>query len=683
MKKAFFVCYGGGHADALIPVMKYLMEKTDILVDAIGVNLAADKLRKNGIPCKSLSNYLDIRSVEVGFPLAKTRHNFSSAVSFGDSIAYYGFTMADLIDEVGDESAYQILEIFDRRTMFPFKTMIRILQKESPDVVVTTTMNRFEAATLYAAGMLGIASVKVEDLIGRVYKTFPDKIQVESEKEKEKLIAEGIPPKNIILRSELKNPIVMNYYEEIHKKQLDTRPTAFAVLCEYAKNEISKRGIEPASIHVTGQPAFDKHLWYLVHTDRSDVCKRFGIDSNKTLITFMSQPNVEREAVFKSLMEAIKRIDSHKVNLIVKLHPNEDGQIQQVIMHDMGIAGILLVKNIDARELLAVSDLIITVSSTTGLEAAVMGKSLVYLNVTDKEDYIPFADMGIGIRCTDSDELYSVLKQIVIDKKYPHLTNIAKYKSDGKAAKRVGELIQKIANKDYKPSKRVVIFIQARMGSSRLPGKVMKDICGKPQIQHVIDNVSRSRFASEIVVLTSTNSNNNPLKEYLTDKHIIWFEGSETDVLDRFINAGKEYDADIIVRVTADNPLCNAECIDKMIESHIQRNADYTVMKGLPVGIAGEVVNYNALEKVYSSADVTDRDKEHVTIYVYEHPNKFKINYIPAPLKYNYPDMYLTVDTKEDFDRMSGIFEHCYHNGGIVLEDVINYLKISDLDEKS
>ena len=675
MSKALFVCYGGGHADALIPVIKYLLENTNIQIEAIGINLAADKLRKNGIPCKTLSNYLDIRSVEIGFPLARNRHNFSSTVSFADSIAYYGFTMSDLIDEVGEKEAYQILDIFDRRTMFPIKTMMRILQKETPDVVVTTTMNRFEAATLYAAGMLGIASVKVEDLIGRIYKTFPDKIQVENQKEKEKLISKGIAPQNIILKSELKNSNVMSYYETVYRKQLNTRPTAFAVLCDYAKEEILKRGIDPKSVYVTGQPAFDKHPWYLIHTEKEDVCKKLGIDSNKALITFMSQPNAEREDVFRTLMEAVKKIGSNRINMVVKLHPNEDGKIQQIIMNEMGVNDIVLVKNIDARELLAISDFIITVSSTTGLEAAVMGKPLVYINVTDKEDYIPFADMGIGIKCTNSTELYNVLKQTVINGNSLILSNTYKYKTDGRAAERVGDLVKRLANKEYKPSKKVVILIQARMGSSRLPGKVMKDICGKPQIQHVIDSVSKSRFASEIVVVTSLSANNRPLKDYLTENNINWFEGAEDDVLSRFIGAGKKYRADIVVRVIADNPLCNAECIDKMIESHIQRNVDYTMMKGLPIGIAGEIVNYDVLEKVYNSDKITDRDKEHVTVYVYEHPNEYKINYVAAPVKYNYPDISLTVDTEEDFNRMNEIFEHCYHNGKILLEEVIDYLQ--------
>ena len=203
MSKALFVCYGGGHADALIPIMHYLNSNTNINVEAIGINLAVEKLRKAGIPCKSLADYLDIRSVEIGFPLAKERHNFNSKVSFADSIAYYGYTMSDLIDDVGTEIAYKILKIFDRRTMFPVKTMMRIFDQEKPDVVITTTMNRFEAASLYAAGKLGISTVKVEDLIGRIYKTFPDKIQVDTEAEKAQLVNSGICDNNIIVHSTL------------------------------------------------------------------------------------------------------------------------------------------------------------------------------------------------------------------------------------------------------------------------------------------------------------------------------------------------------------------------------------------------------------------------------------------------------------------------------------------------
>lgn len=674
MSKALFVCYGGGHADALIPVIKFLIDNTEVEVEVIGINLAVDMLRKQGIPCKSLSNYLDIRAVEIGFPLAKKCHNFASTVSFADSIAYYGYTMSDLIDEVGKESAYQILDIFDRRTMFPVKTMMRILDKEMPDVVVTTTMNRFEAATLYAANKLGIASVKVEDLIGRINRTFPDKIQVDSVLERDDLIRNGISPNNIILKSELKNPVVMKYYEEIYQRQLDTRPTAFAVLCDFAKQQIESRGVDPATVYVTGQPAFDKHPIFLAETKKVIVCTKLGLDSTRPVITFMSQPNAEREDVFKALVKAYKLLDNNCIQMVIKLHPNEDGKIQKLILNNENVNSFTLVKDIDVRELLPISDLVITVSSTTGLEAAVMGKPLIYINVTEKEDYIPFDKMGIGIRCTSLEEIALQLKRIVLDREQPNLPNIGNYKTDGRAAERVGKLVEKLAHKDYEPTQNVVIIIQARMGSTRLPGKVMKDICGKPQIQHVIDSVSKSKFASEVVVATSTETNNIPLIKYLHEHNIECFEGDENDVLSRFIGAAHKYNADIIVRVTADNPLCDAFCIDRMIESHIRIGADYTMMKGLPIGIAGEVINSSALEAIYKMDNVTDSDKEHVTIYAYQHPDKFKINYIPAPSMYYYPEMHLTVDTSEDFQKIADIFGKFYKDGEINLREVIKYL---------
>lgn len=673
MAKAFFICYGGGHADAIIPIIKYLMNKTDIQIEAIGVNLAADKLRKAGIPCKSLSNYLNIRSVEIGFPLAKERHNFNSGVSFADSIAYYGFTMSDLIDEIGEKAAYQILDIFDRRTMFPVQTMMRILDFEQPDVVITTTMNRFEAATLCAAGKMGIPSVKVEDLIGKINKTFPDKIQVDTEEERQNLIASGFKPQQIILKSELEDPIVMGYYEIIHQRQLDIRPTAFAVLCNYAKKIIVERGVEPKSIYITGQPAFDRHPEFLENSNKYTVSKKLGVNPNLPLVIFMSQPNREREEVFRTLVEAITILPPNTIEFVVKLHPNEDGKIQRLILSQLHIQGIHIVKNIDSRELIAVSDMVVTVSSTTGLEAAVMGKTLVYINVTDRPDVIPFKEMGIGLRCSNVDELYEMFKLILIDKVKVESPCLSEYHTDGKAAQRVGEIIQNLAYKNYMPIKRAVVIIQARMNSTRLPGKVLKNICGKPQIQHVVDRMKSCKLVSDVVVATSVDPSNDILVEYLLKNNINFFVGSENDVLLRYIKAGKKYGAEVIIRVTGDNPMTDPGCVDKMIESHLQTRADYSTIKGLPLGVTASAINMETLERIYQEPDLTDRDKEHVTIYAYEHRDRYKINYIQAPSKLNHPELSMTVDTLEEFDRICNLYNDLYNGDIIKIEDAIQY----------
>ena len=214
----------------------------------------------------------------------------------------------------------------------------------------------------------------------------------------------GFSEQRIILREEMENPTVISYCEKIHQRQLEMRPTAFAVLCDYAKQEIMKRGIWSASIHVTGQPAFDRHPWFQQNTSKEEVCRELSLEAGKPLLTFMSQPNAEREDVFKTFVKAVESLSHTELQVVVKLHPNEDGRIQRLILKEHNTDKIKLVKEMDARLLLAVSDVIVTVSSTTGLEAAVMGKPLVYLNVTDKEDYIPFEQMGIGLRCTNSVE---------------------------------------------------------------------------------------------------------------------------------------------------------------------------------------------------------------------------------------------------------------------------------------
>lgn len=675
MKKALFVCYGGGHADALIPVMKYLIDNTNIKVEAIGVNLAAEKLRTNGIPCKSLSHYLDIRSVEIGFNLAKNRHNFKSAVSFADSIAYYGFTMSDLIDDIGEKSANEVLRIFDRRTMFPSKTMIRILNVEKPDVVITTTMNRFEAATLYAAACLGIPSVKVEDLIGRINKTYPDKIQVSTSEEKENLIRKGIKADSIMLKSDLINSPAMKYCEKIYNIQLNLRPSAFAVFCKYAKDEMIKRGIPEASIYVTGQPAFDRHQFYLENTSREKVFDSIGVQNNRKIITFMSQPLAERENVLRCLFAAIKDYSLREFQFILKLHPNEDGVIHKLILDEYGLDNVIIVKNIDVRELLAVSDLIVTVSSTTGLEAAVMGKPLVYINITNTPDDIPFDKMGIGRRCSDVKQLANEIRGTLSGANSEFNKIVFDYKSDSKAASRVAGIIEALAFKRIKPAKKVAIIIQARMGSTRLPGKVMMKYCGKPQIQHVLDRMSCSKLASAVLVATSTSENNQPLKQYLNENDVLWYEGSEENVLERYIGAAKSVGAEIIVRVTADNPLTSAICIDKMIESHMQKMADYTTMNFLPVGVTAEVVNLSALETVYRQKNLSKEDLEHVTYYIYNHPDLFTINNMEAPEDLRYPEISFTVDTQEDMEKMITIYNNLYNGEYIDVRDAIRMVK--------
>lgn len=444
LKKCLFVSYGGGHVNTIIPVIKELYEFENIEVVAIGINLAAETLRNNKIPCRTLSDYMTKEVLEIGLPLAERFHNFESSVSFADSIAYYGFSMRDLINAKGQELAKKIFEVYDRRLFMPVNAMKEIIRKEKPDVVITTTMHRFEAAALIAANELGIPSLRVEDLLGNINRPFPDKIHIQDINEKEDLLAKGISSDKIILKSQLEDKEILKVADEVYDKYCSLQPTRFAVLCNYTKSNIEQRGLEPNSIMVTGQPAFDKLLEFK-KIDKEELCIKLNINNKKPIISFMSQPIESREEVLRSIIKAMKKHSDKQ--LIIKLHPNEDGKIHQIILNEMGYEA-LLIKDTPAPSIIEISDLVITVSSTTGLEAVVMDKDLMAINLTGEPDFIPYNDMGIGVGVYDQNKVVQAISLLFedLDIKSRLKDYRKEFKTDGKSALRVAKLIIEMAS---------------------------------------------------------------------------------------------------------------------------------------------------------------------------------------------------------------------------------------------
>lgn len=444
LRKCLFISYGGGHVNTNIPVIKELYKLDNIEVLTIGINLAAETLRRNRIPCKTLSDYMTKDILEIGLPLAEKFHNFKSSVSFANSIAYYGFSMRDLINSKGKELAKKIFEVYDRRLFLPINTMKQIIEKENPDIVVTTTMHRFEAAALIAANEMGVPSLRIEDLLGNINKPFPDKIQVDTIDEKEELVRKGIRSDKIILKSQLEDEEIKKVVNEVYDIYYNLQPTKFAVLCNYAKKNIERRGLDPDSIVITGQPAFDRLLAFK-NISKDKLCNELGINAQKPIISFMSQPIESRESVLRSIIEAMKKHNDKQ--LIIKLHPNEDGKIQQIILNEMGYQA-LLIKDIPAPSIIGISDLVITVSSTTGLEAVVMDKPLMSINLTGEPDFIPYNDMGIGLGVYDKEQVAQAITTLFEDKDIRAKLQYKRkeFSTDGKAALRVANLILEMIN---------------------------------------------------------------------------------------------------------------------------------------------------------------------------------------------------------------------------------------------
>jgi len=208
---------------------------------------------------------------------------------------------------------------------------------------------------------------------------------------------------------------------------------------------------------------------------------------------------------------------------------------------------------------------------------------------------------------------------------------------------------------------KVGIIIQARMGSTRLPGKVMEVVSGKTILEHIILRLKRVKKIDAMIIATTENEKDNIISETAKDLGVGVFRGSENNVLKRYFDAASKFNLDIIVRITADCPVIDPEIIDKTIDLFLEHShIDYvsnTIERTFPRGLDVEVFNFSALKKAYQEAR-EEHEKEHVTPYIYSNPDKFSIfNY---KNKRNYAYYRWTVDTKEDLALISVIYDKLY-----------------------
>ena len=208
---------------------------------------------------------------------------------------------------------------------------------------------------------------------------------------------------------------------------------------------------------------------------------------------------------------------------------------------------------------------------------------------------------------------------------------------------------------------RIVAIVQARMGSSRLPGKVLKDIAGQPMLAWVVDRARLAESVTEVVVATTTDPADDAIETFCRERDDFVFRGSVFDVLDRFYQAARQFQADVIVRLTADCPLIDPIVIDRTVAALLQSGADFTAnrlpppwKRTYPIGLDTEVATFTALERAWREARLP-HEREHVMPYLYEEPDRFKILVVDA--HQDYGQMRWTVDTPEDLEAVRKIFE--------------------------
>ncbi|MCI1477725.1 MAG: glycosyltransferase family protein [Clostridium beijerinckii] len=212
---------------------------------------------------------------------------------------------------------------------------------------------------------------------------------------------------------------------------------------------------------------------------------------------------------------------------------------------------------------------------------------------------------------------------------------------------------------------KVLCIVQARMGSERLPGKVMKEINGKPMISYTLNSLKKSRYIDEIILATSTQEINNPLVDYVTKIGFDVFRSdNEDNVLERYKLVSDKCNGDVIIRVTGDCPLIDPVIVDHVVTKFLMYDYDYVrldVPNTFQRGFDVEVFSKEALDRVYnkvcSEENINNSEyapfREHVTYYIYNHQDEFKVGFIKGERTYfESRKVNLSVDTEEDFNKV-------------------------------
>lgn len=237
-------------------------------------------------------------------------------------------------------------------------------------------------------------------------------------------------------------------------------------------------------------------------------------------------------------------------------------------------------------------------------------------------------------------------------------------------------------------NKKTVAIIQARIGSTRLPGKVLKDLCGKTVLEHVIERAQQARLIDQIIIATTVSDQDKQIVDLAEKCGVEYFRGSEEDVLSRYYLAAKENKAGVVVRITSDCPLMDPLILDQIIKFYQENGYNIVTNAGndlkqrtFPRGLDVEVFSFKVLQKAFDNATEIYQ-KEHVTPYIYE--NDDKIYYYKNDVDYS--KYRWTLDTPEDFKMIRIIYEKLYHGvHDFYLKDILRLLveqpEISKINE--
>lgn len=204
------------------------------------------------------------------------------------------------------------------------------------------------------------------------------------------------------------------------------------------------------------------------------------------------------------------------------------------------------------------------------------------------------------------------------------------------------------------------VIVQARVGSTRLPNKVLMDLCGKPVLWHVINRLRKSQLISGIIVATTTLPQDDAIQSFCEENDTAFYRGSSENVLSRYYEAAKKFDVRTVIRITSDCPVIDPLLIDEMIKEFESSGADYmsnSIERTFPRGLDTEIFPFPILEKTFNEA-VKPHELEHVTPYIYQHPELFRLKNFASGKDYS--SHRWTLDTEEDYKLIKEIYVALY-----------------------
>lgn len=208
--------------------------------------------------------------------------------------------------------------------------------------------------------------------------------------------------------------------------------------------------------------------------------------------------------------------------------------------------------------------------------------------------------------------------------------------------------------------KNIVAIVEARMSSSRLPGKVLLEALNRPMLYHLVQRLKNVKSINEIVIATTISEADQPLVDFCLKNDIRFYRGSEEDVMDRVLSAAIANNADIIVEITGDCPLIDPDLVQQAISIFLANEVDYLAnchIRSYPDGMDIQIFTVKCLQE--SSEQTHDKlDREHVTLHIRNNPTKFRQLHIVAPPSLYWPELGLTLDEKDDYKLIKLIFEH-------------------------